>query len=304
MIDKIPLYKVGTDEDLGGVFRLFQMKSPNSTKTVLPNAPFPTNHPHRHNFFELLLFTEASGSHLLDFKNYAINSNSIHVVFPGQAHLIDLDYEKKCTGYIVAFNVEFLAIYFRQTPRFLNYSFFYDKDCPPILNLEEHHYLSLLDVISKITCEQKNEYTRDNIIRSYLNILLLKLDGLFTKIVPNKIPLASELFIKFRHLVERKFEHCHQVKDYADILQITPTKLNEICKVAGQKNASDFILDRILLAAKRNLMFSNMSNKEIAFRLGFNDPSYFSRFFRNKTGLSPSRFRRKMNEKYPKSVLL
>ncbi len=303
MIDKIPLYKVGTHENLGGIFRLFQIKLPKPTKKNLPCAPFPTNHPHRHNFFEIFIFTEASGNHLLDFENYPIYSNSIHVVFPGQTHLIDLDYEKKCAGYIVAFNVEFLAIYFRQTPAFLDNFLFYDKNSPAILNLDNGQFLPLLEVITRITREHnENEYIRDNIIRSYLNILLLNLDELFTKIVPNKIPIANELFIKFRHLVERKFEHCHQVKDYADILQITPAKLNEVCKKAGQRNASDFILDRILLAAKRNLMFSNMSNKEIAFRLGFNDPSYFSRFFKNKIGLSPSRFRNEMNEKYPKSV--
>ena len=116
------------------------------------------------------------------------------------------------------------------------------------------------------------------------------------------MPIANILFVKFRNLVEHRFDRCHQVKDYADVLQVTPTKLNEICKKAGQRNASDFILDRILLAAKRNLMFSNLSNKEIAFRLGFKDPSYFSRFFKNKTSLSPSKFRKEMNEKYPKSV--
>jgi AraC-like DNA-binding protein len=83
----------------------------------------------------------------------------------------------------------------------------------------------------------------------------------------------------------------HQVRTYADLLNITPAKLNRVCARFTGKNASEFILERVILEAKRHLVFTNMSSKEIAYGLGYDDPSYFSRFFRKKTGYTPTRFR-------------
>ncbi|MBT6763846.1 MAG: helix-turn-helix domain-containing protein, partial [Prolixibacteraceae bacterium] len=58
------------------------------------------------------------------------------------------------------------------------------------------------------------------------------------------------------------------------------------------------IIDRLILEAKRLLLFSDLSNKEVAYKLNYEDPSYFARIFRKKTGLTPSGFREKMNERY------
>ena len=62
--------------------------------------------------------------------------------------------------------------------------------------------------------------------------------------------------------------------------------------------ALEIIMDRLVLQAKRLLIYTDLSNKEIAFRLKYNDPSYFTRMFKGKTNKSPSTFRKEMNEKY------
>ncbi|MBX2844553.1 MAG: helix-turn-helix transcriptional regulator [Flammeovirgaceae bacterium] len=298
MLSKIPLYKIHGEDGLDGIFRLFQLKGERMTNDNLPSASFPTNSPHKHNFFEICIFTEGSGNHILDFVQYNILPKSIHVVSPGQTHLITGG--KDCNGYILAFNREFHAFYFRQLPELLNISFFHQYDIPPILNLETEIFEELIAVISKMKTErQKSSASTRNLIRSYLNIFLLKINELFQeKLSGKKVNAADELVISFRNLVEKQYDTYHQVKDYADLLNVTPVKLNKDCTRITGRNASDFILDRIILEAKRHLIFSGLSNKEIAHELSYDDPSYFSRIFRKKTGFSPSDFRIEMLKKY------
>ncbi|MBL4658385.1 MAG: helix-turn-helix domain-containing protein [Flavobacteriales bacterium] len=88
------------------------------------------------------------------------------------------------------------------------------------------------------------------------------------------------------------------VKEYADLLSTTSEHLNGETKKVRGKTASDLISDRIILEAKRLLMYSEFSNKEIAYFLNYEDPSYFSRFFKNKIGISPSEFRDNLQKKY------
>ena len=103
---------------------------------------------------------------------------------------------------------------------------------------------------------------------------------------------------QFKSLVEDNFQKCHLVKDYAALLDTTPARLNKQVKALTNANASDFIYDRIVLEIKRLLMHTDLTNKEIAYQLHFEDPSYFNRFFRKYAGMTPSDFRTGMKQKY------
>jgi AraC-like DNA-binding protein len=98
--------------------------------------------------------------------------------------------------------------------------------------------------------------------------------------------------------VEQNFKDIHLVKDYADRLNESPAHLNKIVKTITGENASEFIIKRIILEAKRLLIYTDLSNKEISFAINYDDPSYFSRLFRKKVGASPSEFRVQMKQKY------
>lgn len=82
------------------------------------------------------------------------------------------------------------------------------------------------------------------------------------------------------------------------MLSLSPIQLNKMVKMITGKNASDLIISRIMLEAKRLIAYTELSNKEIAFKLNYEDPSYFSRMFRKKMGVSPSAFREQLKEKY------
>jgi AraC family transcriptional regulator, transcriptional activator of pobA len=97
--------------------------------------------------------------------------------------------------------------------------------------------------------------------------------------------------VRFRQLVDQDFRAHKPLELYAERLGLTPTHLNRICREHLGDTALGVIHQRIVLEAKRHLTFTSMSAKEVALSLSFDDPSYFTRFFKHKTGLSPLTFR-------------
>lgn len=96
---------------------------------------------------------------------------------------------------------------------------------------------------------------------------------------------------RFRGLIENTFREPWSVKGYARHLGISATQLNRLCRNATGRSALALVHERILLEAKRELIYTALGIAEIAYALGFRDPAYFARFFASRTGLSPTRFR-------------
>lgn len=101
----------------------------------------------------------------------------------------------------------------------------------------------------------------------------------------------KNLIYKFEKLVEENHATEHYPKYYADKLAITANYLNFICKNVSGKTAGEIIRNRIILEAKRLLINSEFSISQISFQLGFEDNSYFTKFFKTNAYISPSEFR-------------
>jgi AraC family transcriptional regulator, transcriptional activator of pobA len=106
----------------------------------------------------------------------------------------------------------------------------------------------------------------------------------------------ADLFRRFEALLDQHFLKHWTVSDYANALSITPTHLSRLVRTATGHAASHLILDRVIREARRNLVYTNLPVSTIAYALGFNDPAYFSRLFSGATGLSPRRFRDKIQK--------
>lgn len=96
---------------------------------------------------------------------------------------------------------------------------------------------------------------------------------------------------RFQELIEENFRHWLPVEDYAASIGITATQLNNVCRARTAKSALQHVHERVLLEAKRSLIYTAMTISEIAYALGFSDPAYFSRFFTKRAGLPPTEFR-------------
>jgi AraC family transcriptional regulator, transcriptional activator of pobA len=101
----------------------------------------------------------------------------------------------------------------------------------------------------------------------------------------------KQLLGEFRGLVNNRFAELKTPKGFAQKLNITPSYLNSLCKEIYTKTVSEIIQERVILEAKRLLAHTGLSVSEISFKLGFDDNSYFGRYFKKAVGISPARYR-------------
>jgi AraC family transcriptional activator of pobA len=133
----------------------------------------------------------------------------------------------------------------------------------------------------------------------------LALDGLLSVVFANVLRLSHAaagsaeavagrhrlLVSRFRELIEDAFREDWSLADYASALNVSHSRLRNACLSVTEQSPMRIVHARILLEAKRQLLYSSMSVSEIAYALGFDDPAYFTRFFSQRTGISPRTFR-------------
>jgi AraC-like DNA-binding protein len=135
----------------------------------------------------------------------------------------------------------------------------------------------------------------------YQEMILSSLDIFFIEFVrqspnPNAVVTTAasytqERFEEFMELLDKYIATQKQVSQYTDRMSLSAYQLNEITKSSIGKTASDLINEHIILEAKRYLLATPNQVKDIADLLGYEDPSYFIRFFKKHTGFSPDAFR-------------
>ena len=102
---------------------------------------------------------------------------------------------------------------------------------------------------------------------------------------------SNRTFVQFRQTLEHHYRHIHTVKEYANYLNVSTKTLTNCVYESSHSTPLKIINDRVILEAKRQLLHSSLKIKEIAFYLGFEDPSYFVKFFKRQTGYLPAEFR-------------
>ncbi|WP_026714965.1 helix-turn-helix domain-containing protein [Flavobacterium daejeonense] len=134
--------------------------------------------------------------------------------------------------------------------------------------------------------------TDTEIILAYLNSLLVELNSVYFKNTAPSNILNTNLskFIEFKLAVETHLTEQPSVNAIAEKLSLTTNSLYRIVKEYSGISPKDFLTNRLMIEAQRKLQYSNLSVKELAYELGFNDPDYFSRFFKKCTGKSVSEF--------------
>lgn len=293
---QIPLYEYEPGENELVSFRYFELGS-------YQDKDYVTTEPHRHGYYEIFYFPEAEGTHMIDFQTYPIKSQSLHFVSPGQVHLINRTGTTK--GSVLLFSEAFF--YFDSMSRdFLRQVSFLDIDSRHrVLALEGEFSVWVSELVHQVQTEYNgDDPNREAIIRSYINILLLKCKSRFPEQAPVGIEARGQVHLvaQFRNLIDGQFQESHRVSDYAEKLSVSANHLNDVVKKATGRTAGELIQERVMLEAKRLMLYSMASAKEIAYTLGFNDPAYFSRFFKHHTGQSPDEFRAKQRAHYGLSV--
>jgi AraC-like DNA-binding protein len=176
----------------------------------------------------------------------------------------------------------------------------FESEISSVIHLKPTEGAQVQDLFRDIDCEFKNhEKLAVQMIRHQLHLLMVHLSRLYAAASP--APFAAVgLVRRFRQAVERSFRASRSVGHYARDLGITTSHLNESLRLETGLTAGDLIRERLLLEAKRLLLHSELTMAEIGYELGFEDPSYFSRFVRRELKTSPVEFRSLVRQKYQK----
>lgn len=232
--------------------------------------------PHRHAFYSLVWFTEGTGFYVVDFQEYEIKRDRIFFVSPRQVH--NWDYSENSRGYVLMVDVTFA----RQLQLELLY---------PYVDISAQHAF-LQPIFNNLLDESSgNDILSSKTVQSGISYLYVVLARIAND-NNNYYPAVSEAIEAFKKLVYENTT-LHKVEDYARKMRLPEEALNTLVKTSTGISAKQYILDLKITEAKRQLIYSLYNINEIAFNLGFEDPSYFTRLFRKKTGLSPSAFLKK-----------
>lgn len=277
----IPIHEFNEEDTKNVPVRYVQLNTLND---------YDFSQPHRHNYYEVFFFTKGGGWHFIDFVKHPVADNSVHIVYPGQVHV--LSREKDSYGAVVHFSRDVYGAAAgdsSQLPliQFLNSNTFLHAE-----NTAEEQ-AKLNSVLEHLKAEYLSAKPEAEILKSYLHILLIKCIRLFDKKHPGWQDNVTGIYNDFRELAEANFLTQKQPGYYAERLKVSERKLNELCKKATGLTVGDYVNNRVILEAKRLLCNSPLTAKEVAFYLGFNDPSYFNRFFKLKTGMTALEFREK-----------
>lgn len=251
--------------------------------------------PHRKDYYFFAFITSGSSRHWIDMTRYDVKPSSLYFTIPSQVHL--KEEARPMSGFTMSFTSEFLL----SDNGLL-------KDLPLIQNPHNAHELSLTPDESQFVTEtfenilhayHEKDSWQHSMILSHVRILLIYLSRLYLKQHGQDEKNVEKVMLKnFLAKIDESFSEYHEVATYAGMLNVSAGHLSDVVKEQSGKPAIAHIHERLLLEAKRLLIHSDQAIKEIAWSLGFEDASYFNRFFKRLTSYTPVHYRNNIREMY------
>jgi len=257
--------------------------------------------PHLHDFYSIFWVESGEAIHATEFVEYSLKADTILFVPPGLKHRMYID--KSVGGTYILFNEDFIQYNRKNHVPLKEYRLFNNSDFKSLITVVPEKREKLNNITGLIFDELQNsdDYSQD-IVLNLLHLFLLESRRIFDQ--QNQVPKEAldttpdVTIIKFKQLIEENFTREKNVSPYAEMLNMNPSCLNELAKRTTGITAGELIRNRVIDETKKLLYSSPMSGKEIAYELGFDDPAYFSRFFKKYTGITLKEFRDNSRKKY------
>jgi AraC-like DNA-binding protein len=227
----------------------------------------------------------------IDFESFSVQSNSIYFIVPGRR--VKLFYNSQPEGWLLKFSREFFKEQVSPTMAIKDADIFSSfGDIPKIILSPEigNRVHTIAEMIDELIGSQIPN--RESGIGSLLKTLLIYCDSNCNiKITEEKNTSQIQIITLFKDLVNDNYQTIHKVSEYAAIMNISLKYLNEVINNLLGMSAKAYVQEQLTIRARRELKFSDDNVKEIAYRLGFCEPSHFSSYFKKQTGYSPSQYR-------------
>ncbi len=247
--------------------------------------------PHQLEFYALAYYTAGQTKHLVDFVWHEAKSNTLLYLSKGQVNAFNFNEEVQ--GYLILFTETYFKKQLNKLPntevvRLFNSHLFSPKlQIPDNSNVKKYMELLFAEFYN-----ERETFNKANTIDALFTVLFSKLEQL-KKFQTFHIKESDKLaqFLQFKSLVEQQYTQSRNADFYAGKMRMSYKHLNSICKEIIDSTAKQFIDAFIVLEAKRRLINSSVKSTELAFDMGFEEPTNFVKYFKKKTGLTPNTFK-------------
>jgi len=251
--------------------------------------PSYLNDPGRKDFFEIVWLKNEDALHALKDTDLDAKGDWIYLIPPYRVHQLN---KAGKNGELISFKRDMLE---EEDKEFLLdlFKIFNVQGEFSCLRLNEAAAVELSEIFSLL----EKEYANHNMtmVKALLKVFLLKLIQVKEHDFTSQ-DIHQKRVYEFLMLLESNYQQVRNTDFYAGKLGISSKRLNQILKDKLDKTGMQLIHDRIILEAKRSIIHSEITIKEIAYELGFSDRPYFSRFFKKQTGQTPEEFQKQAKE--------
>ncbi len=234
--------------------------------------------PQRPSFHALLLFESDQGSHTVDFTTIIARRGRLIQIRPGQVQIWNTEVDLDATIVLAQPSTTSIQPWF---PGHRSYCDLTDE------GIESAR--ALIDLLRRHQAVFHGDRATGRIMIAVFDALLAVFDQAGAEIVESELP---EVYVAFRNAIEADLTHRHTVVDYAHDLGYSARTITRACQRATGLTAKRVLTDRLVLEAKRLLVHTDLPAAAVSTRLGFSEPTNFTKFFARHTGHTPSRFRR------------
>jgi len=228
---------------------------------------------------------------VIDFQTFTAPANSIWFIAPGKE--VQISYKTKPEGWVLCFSKEMFNTHMRENLIIKDVDLIssFGKLPKIILSPKIGSRVHLItEMIDELAGSQIPN--REAAMASLLKTLLIYCDSKCNiRIHQENNSGKVQIVTRYKDLIDKHIHSKHLVSEYAAMMNISAKYLNQVVKEVLGVTASSIIQEQLIIRARRELKFTNDSVKEIAFKLGFNEPFHFSSYFKKQTGSSPSAYR-------------
>lgn len=241
-------------------------------------------------YHRMLLVIKGEGILQIDEEQFVVNDSQLFLLAKGQVYQGGEDL--KLSGYEIVFG----DCFWERTPSSANNCkavLFNNAANNQCLSLSESDLANLWPHFEALHEEaMASPYINKlDVLAAFLKIIMIKVANINASFVKGYDNEEKQVFHQFVQLVSQQFNQLHEVADYAQLLHVTARRLSDICRRSSGKGAKEIINGQLVAEAKRQLQFSALAIKEIAYQLNFATPEQFSQFFKKNAQHSPSHYR-------------
>jgi AraC family transcriptional regulator, transcriptional activator of pobA len=283
------------DRSDGGL-TLDRLPDPAEGVDVLPlegvsSSPADARDPHRHDYHELIWMRSGSGYHLIDGESLPARPGSVTLIGRGQVHVFEC--AKRVEGAVVRFGEELL---FGGTEQRIVLGWLLAGKCGRSVPVPEDETARLEAVIDALRAEVRRSPDGQSVElqRQLISVILLWIERWYdaSRAEPHGADEADiQLLRRFVSRLESDYAQHHDAAHYADRLAVPPAALSRALSRVTGSSTKELVTDRVMVEAARLLRFSDLTAQQIAHRVGFSDPLYFSRAFKRHWGEAPTGYR-------------